>query len=150
MRYPEETSHLEVQTYVITLCCLVHVCQFCLYDYIFVSRISILNFLLQGTLPPLLVTQHQHAPRQLVLLSANGAHILTFQRPVDKLRYLLEEANGVEASLVKDFFTDMTPTQACTTALIIATDPNIQNTQVRKEFSFCSCSCGSLFHLRMN
>ncbi|KAG0722258.1 Nuclear pore complex protein Nup155 [Chionoecetes opilio] len=83
----------------------------------------------QGTLPPLLVTQHQHAPRQLVLLSANGAHILTFQRPVDKLRYLLEEANGVEASIVKDFFTDMTPTQACTTALILATDPNIQNTQ---------------------
>lgn len=83
----------------------------------------------QGTLPPLLVTQHQHAPRQLVLLSANGAHILTFQRPVDKLRSLLEEANGVEASIVKDFFADMTPTQACTTALIIATDPNIQNTQ---------------------
>lgn len=88
------------------------------------------HFLLQGTLPPLLVTQHQHAPRQLVLLSANGAHILTFQRPVDKLRSLLEEANGVEASVVKDFFADMTPTQACTTALIIATDPNIQNTQV--------------------
>ncbi|KAK8391628.1 hypothetical protein O3P69_017278 [Scylla paramamosain] len=83
----------------------------------------------QGTLPPLLVTQHQHAPRQLVLLSANGAHILIFQRPVDKLRYLLEEASGVEASIVKDFFTDMTPTQACTTALILATDPNIQNTQ---------------------
>ncbi|XP_069168199.1 nuclear pore complex protein Nup155 [Procambarus clarkii] len=84
----------------------------------------------QGTRPPLLVTQHQHAPRRLVLLSANGAHILTFQRPVDQLRQLLEESSGAEAAMVKDFFTAMTPTQACATALIIATDPNNQNTQV--------------------
>lgn len=41
----------------------------------------------------------------------------------------------MEASAVKDFFSDMTPTQACTTALIIATDPNIQNTQVREKLS---------------
>ncbi|XP_071552896.1 nuclear pore complex protein Nup155 isoform X3 [Panulirus ornatus] len=84
----------------------------------------------QGTRPPLLVTQHQHAPRRLVLLSANGAHILTFQRPVDQLRQLLEESSGAESAMVKDFFTAMTPVQACATALIIATDPNTQNTQV--------------------
>ncbi|KAG7173878.1 Nuclear pore complex protein Nup155-like [Homarus americanus] len=78
--------------------------------------------------PP--TTQHQHAPRQLVLLSANGAHILTFQRPVDQLRQLLEEFSGAEAAVVKDFFTAMTPAQACATALIIATDPNRQNIQV--------------------
>lgn len=85
---------------------------------------------IQGTRPPLLVTQHQHAPRQLVLLSANGAHILTFQRPVDQLRHLMEEASGADGPIVKDFFTAMTPTQACATALIIATDPNSQNAQV--------------------
>ncbi|KAK4316417.1 hypothetical protein Pmani_012431 [Petrolisthes manimaculis] len=84
---------------------------------------------IQGTRPPLLVTQHQHAPRQLVLLSANGAHILTFQRPVDQLRHLMEEASGADAPPVKDFFTAMTPTQACATALIIATDPSSQNAQ---------------------
>lgn len=83
-----------------------------------------------GTRPPLLVTQHQQAPRQLVLLSANGAHILTFQRPVDQLRQLLEEAGGPESSIIKEFFSAMTPTQACATALILATDPSNQNAQV--------------------
>ncbi|XP_066949536.1 nuclear pore complex protein Nup155 isoform X2 [Macrobrachium rosenbergii] len=84
----------------------------------------------QGTQPPLLVTQHQQAPRQLVLLSANGAHILTFQRPVDQLRQLLEEAGGAESSIIKDFFSAMTPTQACATAIILATEANNQNAQV--------------------
>lgn len=84
----------------------------------------------QGTKPPLLVTQHQQSPRQLVLLSATGAHVLTFLRPVDQLRQMLEESGGAESNMVKEFFSAMTPTQACATALIIATDPHRPNAQV--------------------
>ncbi|XP_042856337.1 nuclear pore complex protein Nup155-like [Penaeus japonicus] len=84
----------------------------------------------QGTKPPLLVTQHQQSPRQLVLLSATGAHVLTFLRPVDQLRQMLEESGGAESNIVKEFFSAMTPTQACATALIIATDPHRPNAQV--------------------
>lgn len=93
--------------------------------------------LLQGTKPPLLVTQHQQSPRQLVLLSATGAHVLTFLRPVDQLRQMLEESGGAESNIVKEFFSAMTPTQACATALIIATDPHRPNAQV--------CMKGCLF-----
>ncbi|CAL4178367.1 unnamed protein product, partial [Meganyctiphanes norvegica] len=77
----------------------------------------------QGTRPPLLVTQHQQSPRKLVLLSANGADIVTFLRPVDQLQHLLQECGGAEGAAVKDFFAAMTPTQAAATALILACDP---------------------------
>lgn len=78
---------------------------------------------MQGTRPPLLVTQHQQSPRKLVLLSANGADIVTFLRPVDQLQHLLQECGGAEGASVKDFFAAMTPTQAAATALILACDP---------------------------
>ncbi|XP_076062596.1 nuclear pore complex protein Nup154 [Oratosquilla oratoria] len=74
----------------------------------------------QGTKPPLLVTQHEQEPKQLVLLSASGVHVLTALRPVDQLQHLLTEAGGAEGNAVKQFFSSMTPTQACATALILA------------------------------
>ncbi|KAL7641759.1 UNVERIFIED_CONTAM: hypothetical protein RMT77_007633 [Armadillidium vulgare] len=84
----------------------------------------------QGTSPPLLVTQHQQAPRQLVLLSASGAHILTALRPVDQLKHLLQECGGADSNIIKEFFLSMSLQQACATALILAMDPNLQETRI--------------------
>ena len=77
-----------------------------------------------------MVTQQHQEPRQLVVLSAAGAHILTSLRPVDQLQFLIQESAGPDGASVKEFFAAMSPTQACATALILAVDPNTQNAQV--------------------
>lgn len=90
-----------------------------------------------GLRPPLVVTQQQQEPRQLVVLSAAGAHILTSLRPVDQLRYLLQESAGPDGAPVKEFFAAMSATQACATALILATDPNMPSAQIAEWATQC-------------
>lgn len=81
------------------------------------------------------MTQHQQLPRQLVLLSASGAHILTTLNPVDQLKHLLQECGGTDSNAVREFFLSMSLVQACATALILAIDPNLQDTRVSASFS---------------
>ena len=76
------------------------------------------------------MTQQHQDPRQLVVLSAAGAHILTSLRPVDQLRYLLQESGCPEGAAIKEFFAAMSPVQGCATALILAVDPSTQSAQV--------------------
>uniref|UniRef100_A0A2P2HZZ0 Nuclear pore complex protein Nup155-like n=1 Tax=Hirondellea gigas TaxID=1518452 RepID=A0A2P2HZZ0_9CRUS len=90
-----------------------------------------------GLRPPLVVNQQHQQPRQLIVLSAAGAHTLTSLRPVDQLQYLLQESGSADGAAVTEFFTAMSPTQACATALILATDPNLQNSQIAEWATQC-------------
>ena len=96
---------------------------------VYTRIISYLYFSFQGIRPPLVITQQHQQPRELVVLSAAGAHLLTSLRPVDQLSHLLQEAGGPDGPTVREYFTTNT-VQACTCALILATDPNMQNAQV--------------------
>ncbi|KAL3869881.1 hypothetical protein ACJMK2_042508 [Sinanodonta woodiana] len=70
--------------------------------------------------PPVVVSQHEEAPRKLVLLSAQGSHILHKMRPVDQLRQLLIDFQGPDSEEVKAFFRLHKIEQACATCLILA------------------------------
>ena len=48
-----------------------------------------------------------------------------------------QECGGAEGAPVREFFTAMSPTQGCATALILATDPNMQNSQVAEWATQC-------------
>lgn len=90
-----------------------------------------------GVRPPLVVTQLHQEPRELVVLSAAGAHILTSLRPVDQLHYLLQESGSADTAPVKEFFSSLTATHACATALILATDPRPQCARVAEIATQC-------------
>ncbi|KAF2360102.1 Nucleoporin Nup133/Nup155-like C-terminal [Trinorchestia longiramus] len=89
------------------------------------------------TRPPLVVTQLHQLPRELVVLSAAGAHLITCLRPVDQLRHLLQENRSADSPAVKEFFTALGATQACCVALILATDPNSQCGEVAQIATQC-------------
>lgn len=89
-----------------------------------INNISVL------TEPPLLVTQHMEYPRQFVLLSAQGSHIIVKPRPVDQLRQLLLDNNGPDCEAVKTFFSVHKETQACASCLILACSNSPQDKQV--------------------
>ncbi len=56
------------------------------------------------SLPPSVVTQHAHPPRQFILVSTQGSYLINKQRPVDQLQYLLEVAKGGTTEAIKAFF----------------------------------------------
>ncbi|KAA0196661.1 hypothetical protein HAZT_HAZT004312 [Hyalella azteca] len=92
---------------------------------------------------PLVVTQLHQPPRELVVLSAAGAHLLTCLRPVDQLRHLLQDGRGADSVLVKEFFSALGSTQACSVALLLATDPSPAATQVAQAATQCLFRYGS-------
>ena len=55
-------------------------------------------------LPPAVVTQHAHPPRQFILVSTQGSYLIQKERPVDQLRGLLEAGKGGASESVKAFF----------------------------------------------
>ena len=56
-------------------------------------------------LPPAVVMQHAHPPRQFVLVGTQGSYLISKQRPVDQLQYLLEAGKGGGSDAVRAFFT---------------------------------------------
>ena len=80
--------------------------------------------------PPLLVRQHMEPPRKFIFLTAQGAIILVQLRPVDVLRQLLLEQRGPDTELVRAYFHNQSPEQACATCLILATLESTQNAQL--------------------
>ena len=55
-------------------------------------------------LPPTVVTQHAHPPRQFVLVGTQGSYLISKQRPVDQLQFLLEAGKGGGSDAVGAFF----------------------------------------------
>ena len=64
--------------------------------------------------PPLAAVQHAQTARRFVLISAQGAHIVSKLRPVDQLRQLLIDHGGPDNDVVRAFFTLHTETQVRT------------------------------------
>ena len=84
-----------------------------------------------GRDPPTCVVQHCSSPRQLVVLSAQGALMVSALRPVDCLRQLLIDCGGPESEAVKAYFNIQGGDQATATALVLATSQAIIDRQVK-------------------
>ena len=69
---------------------------------------------------PLLVTQDMEEQRKFVLLSTNGVHIIYKPRPVDHLKQLLMDNQGVDNEAVKGFFQLFGDLQASVACLSLA------------------------------
>jgi len=83
-----------------------------------------------GREPPAAVVQHCAPSRQMIVLSAQGAIIISALTPVDTLRQLLIECGGPESEAVKLYFTVQGAEQAAATALILAASQSIVDRQV--------------------
>jgi len=83
-----------------------------------------------GREPPSAVIQHCAPNRQIVVLSAQGALIISALRPVDCLRQLLIDCGGPDAEAVKVYFSLQGHEQAVATALVLATSQAIVDRQV--------------------
>ena len=83
-----------------------------------------------STYAPSVVIQHAQPARTFVMISAQGTHIVSKLRPVDHLRQLFIENNGPDAEAIKAFFQLHGEVQACATCLILATMPNVTQTQI--------------------
>ena len=86
-----------------------------------------------GRDPPAAVVQHCSGAafsRQLAVLSAQGALLVTVGRPVDCLRQLMIECGGPEAEAVRGYFGLQGPEQATATALVLATSSALVDRQV--------------------
>nr|XP_047122862.1 nuclear pore complex protein Nup155-like [Hydra vulgaris] len=68
--------------------------------------------------PPSIITQHVLPARRFVLLSAQGSHILTTLRPLEKLRSLLLSGN-IETDAVASFFQQYGADQACAVCITL-------------------------------
>lgn len=90
------------------------------------------NILLQPTqqVPPLVVRQHSEPPRKYVILTAQGAHIMIKQRPVDLLKQLLLDTRALDTDILKAFFSIQQEEQACATSLILASLESPQNAEL--------------------
>jgi nuclear pore complex protein Nup155 len=78
---------------------------------------------------PLVVRQHYELPKKYVVLTSQGVYIFSKLRPVDILRQLLSETQGLNSDNVKAFFMVQKEDQACATSLIIASldvDENLE------------------------
>merc|ERR1719347_168815 len=75
-----------------------------------------------GLWPQPAALQHLQQDRQLILLSAQGALLVSPGRPVDELRHLLKSVGNVEHTEVRQFFLGQALLQACATALALACD----------------------------
>lgn len=64
--------------------------------------------------------QHSEPPKKYVVLTAEGVYIFLKLRPVDILRQLLTESQGLNSEDIKHFFMIQKEEQACATSLIIA------------------------------
>ncbi|KAK6639409.1 hypothetical protein RUM43_007682 [Polyplax serrata] len=80
--------------------------------------------------PPLVVRQHMEPPRKFVLLTAQGAQVITKLRPVDLLRQFLIESRGPDSEAIKSYFQVQKEEQACATCLILACLESQQNLQI--------------------
>ncbi|KAL0269136.1 UNVERIFIED_CONTAM: hypothetical protein PYX00_006963 [Menopon gallinae] len=80
--------------------------------------------------PPLVVRQHMEPPKKYVILTAQGAQVITKQRPVDLLREILVQSRGPDTEAVKAYFHVQKEEQACATCLILACLQSQQNIQV--------------------
>lgn len=83
-----------------------------------------------GRTPPSGATQHFSQPRKLVVLSAQGALIVSPLLPADCLRQMLIDCGGPESDLVKNYFHLQGGEQACATALVLATSTSLVDRQV--------------------
>uniref|UniRef100_A0A914UNX2 Nucleoporin Nup133/Nup155-like N-terminal domain-containing protein n=1 Tax=Plectus sambesii TaxID=2011161 RepID=A0A914UNX2_9BILA len=78
--------------------------------------------------PPLTVYQHTEQPKQMIVLTAQGIHMIEQQRPVDLLRSLLL-THGADSREVGDFFALHRADHACAMCLIIMCASGAVNTQ---------------------
>lgn len=59
-------------------------------------------------------------PREVVLLTNHGAHIVTLLKPIDMLKQILLACRGPQHDAVKSYFQSQSEEQACATAVSIA------------------------------
>ena len=65
--------------------------------------------------------QHSLPPRQLVVLTNSGLHLMEKTRPVEYLKDLLVGSRGGDSTELRKFFADFGTEQACAMCLVIAT-----------------------------
>lgn len=65
--------------------------------------------------------QHSLPPRQLVVLTNSGLHLLEKTRPVEHLKDLLVASRGADSPGLRKFFSDYGAEQACAMCLVVAT-----------------------------
>ncbi|KAI1285437.1 Nuclear pore complex protein [Halotydeus destructor] len=70
--------------------------------------------------PPVLVTQELEEDRKFVFLSSNGVHIAYKPRPVEHLKQILQDNQGIDNEAVRGFFILFKELQACSIALSLA------------------------------
>ena len=68
-----------------------------------------------------LAQQHSLPPRQLVVLTNSGLHLMEKSRPVEHLKDLLVASRGSDSPGLRKFFSDYGAEQACAMCLVVAT-----------------------------
>ena len=68
-----------------------------------------------------LAQQHSLPPRQVVVLTNSGLHLLEKARPVEHLKDLLVASRGADSPGLRKFFADYGTEQACAMCLVVAT-----------------------------
>lgn len=67
--------------------------------------------------------------KKIVLLTNQGVHILTLQKPIDILQQLLTMCGGPHNELIRDFFRVNSPVEACLICLMLACSKQYFNTE---------------------
>ncbi|KAL5281513.1 NUP155 family protein [Megaselia abdita] len=67
--------------------------------------------------------------KKIVLLTNQGVHILTLQKPIDILQQLLTMCGGPHNDLIRDFFRVNSPVEACLICLMLACSKQYFNTE---------------------
>lgn len=66
------------------------------------------------------VLRNAQKPKRVVLLTNQGAHIISLLKPVDILQQLLVACHGPHHDAVKAYFQTQSESQACATSLLLA------------------------------
>lgn len=76
------------------------------------------------------VLRHAQIPKKVVLLTNQGAHIISLLKSADILQQLLVACHGPHHEAVKGYFQAQTQSEACATALLLACMPPYRGTDV--------------------
>lgn len=69
-------------------------------------------------------------PKMVVLLTNQGAHIVTLYKPVDLLQQLLVSCHGPHHDAVKAYFKAQSESQACATSVLLACSESVRGTEM--------------------
>lgn len=72
--------------------------------------------------------RNEQLMKNIVLLTNQGVHIVTLQKPIDILHQLLNMCGGPHNELIREFFRINTPIEACLICLMLACSKQYSNT----------------------